>query len=146
MKKILTIMAVALVTAGCASTYQLTLMPRDRGKLYEGVAEDSGGSEGTMSVAIGNRTYSGTWVEVVPDRTTGYVTGGMSMRRHGFGLGGIISMDNPSGGEAIALLRSPDGAGLRCNIRGGSGHPGGGECRDDKGLVYDVQIRPVPRK
>src|SRR5512140_352529 len=106
MTKTLAIMALALLTGGCATTYQLTLMPRDSGKLYYGEAEDSGGSEGTMSVTLERRTYTGTWVEVVPDRTTGYVTGGVGSRRYGFGLGGIISMNNPAGGEAKALLRS----------------------------------------
>ena len=146
MNKPLLLIAVALTAAGCASTYRLTLMPRDSGKLYEGVAEDSGGGEGTMSVTIEGRAYTGTWVEVVPDRATGYVTGGFGSRRHGFGLGGVISLDNPGGGEAKALLRSADGAGLRCDLRGGGGRAGGGVCRDDKGLEYDVQIRPAPGK
>lgn len=130
---------------GCATTqYELTLMPRDSGKLYQGVAEDSGGPEGTISVTIEGRTYTGTWVEVVPDRTTGYVSGGYGYR--GWGMGGTMSMDNPSGGEAKALLRSADGAGLRCDLRGGSGRAGGGVCRDDKGLQYDVQLRPAGQK
>lgn len=137
------ILAAALLAGGCASTYELTLMPRDSGKLYSGVIHDSGGSEGTIAITIGERTYTGTWVEVVPDRTSGYVAGGYGWRGGwGMGMGGTISMDNPSGGEAKALLRSADGAGLRCDLRGGSGRGvGGGICRDDKGLDYDVQIR-----
>lgn len=136
----------ALAAGGCASSYQLVLMPRDSGKIYEGVAEDTGVSEGAMSVTIEGRTYTGTWVEVAPARSTGYVTGSYGLRRGGFGLGGFISMDNPQGGEAKALLRSADGAGLRCDLRGGSGRAGGGVCRDDKGLEYDVQIRPAGKK
>jgi hypothetical protein len=132
---------------GCAATqYQLTLMPRDSGKLYYGTVEDSRASEGTISVTIEARTYTGTWVEVVPDRTSGYVAGGYGYRGYGWGLGGSISMDNPSGGEAKALLRATDGAGLRCDLRGGSGRGGAGVCRDDKGLEYDVQIRPAAQK
>ncbi len=146
MKKPLLVIAAALVAGGCASTYHLTLMPRDSGKLYEGVAEDSGGTEGSMSVTIEGVTYSGTWVEVVSDRTTGYVSGGYGYRRGGFGMGGVVTMDNPQGGEAKALLRSPGGAGLRCDLRGGGGRAGGGVCRDDKGLEYDVQIRPAAPK
>lgn len=142
MKKTLVLIAAALAAGGCASTYQITLMPRDSGKLYLGVAEDTGGSEGTMSVTIEGRTYSGTWVEVVPGRSTAYVTGGVGMRRHGLGLGSTFWMDNPYGGEAKALLRAPDGAGLRCDLRGGGGRSGGGVCRDDRGMEYDVQVRP----
>jgi len=37
----LLMIAAALTAGGCASTYQLTLMPRDSGKLYQGVAEDT---------------------------------------------------------------------------------------------------------
>jgi hypothetical protein len=135
-----------MVAAGCATTYQLTLMPRDSGKLYHGTAEDGSGTEGAIAITIEDRTYTGTWVEVVSDRTTGYVSGAYGSRRYGWGLGGTISMDNPGGGEAKALLRSPDGAGLRCDLRGGGGRAGGGVCRDDKGLEYDVQIRPAGQK
>lgn len=138
--------ALAVTMAGCASTYTLTLMPRDSGKLYEGIAEDRGNSEGTMSVTIEGRTYTGTWVEVVAGRATGYVTGGLGSRRHGYGLGGFVAIDNPAGSEVKALLRSSDGAGLRCDLRGGGGRPGGGVCRDDRGLEYDVQIRPGGQK
>jgi hypothetical protein len=133
---------------GCATThYQLTLMPRDSGRTYEGVAEDAGGTEGPISITIEGKTYTGTWVEVVPARTSSHVTGayGTGYRRYGWGLGGTVTMDNPAGGEAKALLRSADGAGLRCDLRGGGG-AGGGVCRDDKGLEYDVQIRPAPGK
>jgi hypothetical protein len=134
------LLAAALLAGGCASTYELALMPRDSGKLYAGVIHDSGGTEGTIAITIEDRAYTGTWVEVVPDRTTGYVAGGYGWRG-GWGMGGTLSMDNPAGGEAKALLRSADGAGLRCDLRGGSGRAGGGICRDDKGLEYDVQIR-----
>ena len=138
----------AATAAGCASTYELTLMPRDSGKLYHGTAEDSGGSEGAITITIEGRTYTGTWVEVVPDRTTGFVSGGYGYgsRRYGWGMGGTVSMDTPGGGEAKALLRSADGAGLRCDFRGGGGRAGGGLCRDDKGLDYDVQIRQAGKK
>lgn len=132
----------ALALGGCASTAQLTLMPRDSGKLYYGTAED-GGSEGTIRITIEERTYTGTWVETAPVRTTGTVVGGAWGGRRGWGLGSV-SVDNPHGGEAKALLVAPDGAGLRCDFRGGYGR-GGGTCRDDKGREFDVQIRPAPR-
>lgn len=140
------LVAAALLLGGCASTYQLTLMPRDSGKLYYGTAEDSGGTEGTMTVTIEGRSFSGTWVEVVSDRSTGYVAGGIGPGRRGFAMGSFFAVDNPQGSEAKALLRTADGAGLRCDLRGGAGRPGGGVCRDDKGLEYDVQIRLAPRK
>lgn len=146
MTKTLAIIAAALLAGGCASTYHLTLMPRDSGKTYQGVAEDTGsGTEGSISITIEGRTYTGTWVEVVSGRSYGYVAG-YGGRHRGFGLGGIVTMDNPYGSQATALLRAADGAGLRCELRGGGGQPGGGVCHDDKGLAYDVQMRVAPRR
>ncbi len=145
MTRTFAIIAAALTLGGCASTYQLTLMPRDSGKLYQGTLEGAGSAEGAISITIEGRAYSGTWVEVVSDRSHGYVTGGVGYGHRGWAMGGgSFSLDNPSGGEAKALLRSADGAGLRCDLRGGQGRGGGGVCWDDGGRAYDVQIRAVP--
>jgi hypothetical protein len=142
--------AAALALGGCATSYQLTLMPRDSGKLYHGSAEDTGSSEGTVMITIEARTYTGTWVQATPSRSYGYATGGFGWgsgrgRHGGWGVGTTITMDNPEGGSATALLQSPDGAGLRCEFRGGGYGHGGGLCRDDKGREYDVQLRPKPK-
>ena len=135
MRPLLCIACLAL--AGCASTYDLTVMPRDSGKTYAGVAQDTGAGEGRISITIEDRTYNGTWVETEPGRTTGFVSGGF----RGRGLGGFVTMDNPHGAGAKALLTAADGSGLRCDFLGGQGRSGGGTCRDDKGRVFDVQIR-----
>ena len=83
-------LAAAFVLGGCATTYELTLMPRDSGKLYYGTAEDTGGAEGNVYIAIEDKTYKGTWVQVISDRSTGYVTGGYGYGRRGsFNAGGI---------------------------------------------------------
>ncbi|HEY2628318.1 MAG TPA: hypothetical protein VGI57_04290 [Usitatibacter sp.] len=133
--------------AGCATVtnYQLTAMPRDSGKLYSGTAVDNGSIEGPVSIVIEDKTYKGTWVQTRPSQTSGYVSGGYGGGPgwHGggwYGAGGFISMDNPAGGAAKALLTAPDGTGLRCDFKSGQGS-GGGECRDDAGRTYDVQIR-----
>ena len=141
-----TILVAALALAGCATTYQLSVMPRDSGRIYSGVAEDAGGhGEGRISITIEDRTYNGTWVQMAPERTHGFVSGGFGFGRRGWGsLGTMISIDNPQGGEAKALLTAADGSGLRCDLRSGQG-TGGGVCRDDRGKEYDVQLRPAPR-
>jgi len=128
--------------AGCASTYQLTLMPRDSGKTYGGSMQGLASGQGPITVTIEGKTYSGTWVESAPASTTGWVGGGAyGYRGWGWGMGGgTIHMDTPGGGAAKALLTAPDGSGLRCDLRG-TRSGGGGECRDDKGKEYDVQIR-----
>jgi len=139
-------LALLPLTVGCASTVQLTLMPRDSGKLYYGTADGSG-EEGRIAITIEDKAYAGTWVQTTPTRTTGYVTGGVGGGgygwRGGWGLGGY-TVDNPHGGEAKALLAAPDGSGLRCELRG-SWSRGGGLCRDDRGREYDVQIRPAEK-
>ena len=129
-----------LALAGCASTYDLTVMPRDSGRMYAGVAEDSGAGEGRISITIEERTYNGTWVETQPGHTTAYVTGGVGFRGR-VGMGGFVTVENPAGGAAKALLTAADGSGLRCDFAGSQGRSGGGTCRDDKGRVFDVQIR-----
>ena len=140
------IIVAALALSGCATTYHLSLMPRDSGRIHTGVAEDSGaGGEGRISITIDNKTYNGTWVQMAPERTHGFVTGGFGFGRRGWsGIGTMISIDNPQGGEAKALLTAADGSGLRCDLRSGQG-TGGGVCRDDRGKEYDVQLRPAPR-
>ena len=132
----------ALALAGCATSYELTVMPQDSGKLYSGTAEENANGEGRISITIENKTYTGTWIETQPSTATGYVSGGFGFRRGG--LGSFITIDNPQGGEAKALLTAPDGSGLRCDFKSG-GTRGGGVCRDDKGRLYDVQIRAARR-
>ena len=135
--------AAALLLTGCASTYQLTLMPRDSGKTSAGVMGNVSSGQGPISVTIEGKTYNGTWVESVPAYTTGWVSGGMGYGYRGWGGwwgGGTLHMDTPGGGAAKALLTAADGTGLRCDLRG-TRSGGGGECRDDRGKEYDVQIR-----
>jgi hypothetical protein len=144
MKTTALIACCAALLSGCASTYSLTLMPRDSGTLFQGQAVERSANSGEADVTINlDKTYTGTWYYTAPDRSNAYVSGGVGFgRRSGFGLGSVISVDNPQGGEAKALLRAQDGSGLRCDFRGlVAGRGGGGTCQDDKGLVYDVQIR-----
>jgi hypothetical protein len=137
--------AAALLAGGCATSYNMTLMPRDSGKLYSGVIEDSGRGEGRVSVSIDGKNYDGTWVQVTNDRSTGFVTGfGFGGGRRwggGFGLGSTVTIDNPEGALSTALLQAADGSGLRCEFRAGGYGRGGGHCRDDGGREYDVQLR-----
>lgn len=137
----------ALALAGCASTYDLRVMPRDSGKIYTGTAQDTGYGEGTIGITIEGKTYNGTWTETQPSSATAYVMGGFGWGRRGFGgLGSFITMDNPQGGEAKALLNASDGSGLRCDFKSSQEHRvGGGLCRDDRGREYDVQIRRAGR-
>ena len=112
MTKRLATIAAALILGGCASTLQMTLMPRDSGKLYHGTLEGDGGTEGPIAITIEGRTYTGTWVEVVPDRSTGYVAGGWGGARPRLGHG-RVDFDGQSrrrrgqGAPALARRRRP---------------------------------------
>lgn len=134
--------------AGCASTYQLTLMPRTAGKLYYGEAvEQSPGGPARVNITIEDKTYSGTWLAIAPDNNNGTISAGFGFgsRRGGIGFGTPVIVENSNGGESKALLQAPDGTGLRCDFKGtSSGRSGAGTCTDDKGLIYDVQIAAKP--
>jgi hypothetical protein len=148
--RLLPLLAAGTLLAGCASSYSLTLMPRNSGKLYYGEAvEQSSGGPADVSVTIEDKTYTGNWLAATPGQTSGYVSGGIGWfgRRGAIGVGGgPVVVDNPTGGESKALLQAADGSGLRCDFKGlGAGRSGGGICQDDKGLLYDVQIRRKDR-
>jgi hypothetical protein len=133
------------VLAGCTSTYTLTLMPRTSGVTYVGEAVERNSTDADVSVAIDSNVYSGTWVYTSASHSSFWSGGGVgfgSARRFGTVGVGTGTVENPMGQEAKALLKAADGSGLRCDFRGMiQGVGGAGECLDDKGLMYDVQIR-----
>ena len=131
--------------AGCTSTYTLTLMPRTSGATYTGEAIERNSNEADVIVAIDSKVYTGTWLYTSAAQSTFWSGFGVGFGSHGsFSSVGVGSgtVDNPYGQEAKALLRAADSSGLRCDFRGMiQGRGGAGECQDDKGLMYDVQIR-----
>ncbi len=132
-------LATSLALAGCAASYDLTLMPRSSGTLYHGQAAETGGGQASVMVQIGERVYVGSWVLAVPEQGYGYVSGTGGWRRGGIGT--TLTYDTPGGGLAKALLQASDGSGLRCDFHGLSGGFGAGTCTDDQGTIFDVQIR-----
>lgn len=131
----------AALLGGCATAYDLTLMPRNSGEQYFGEAVSLGSDEAEVKIAIGERTYKGTWVVSRPAPTTGIAIGG-AFGTYGRGMGTTVVVDAQAGTDAKALLRAADGSGLRCDFKGVHGASGGGgTCQDDRGLTYDVQLR-----
>jgi hypothetical protein len=148
-------LAAAVLLGGCASSYDLVLMPRSSGKTYIGEAvETAYGEEANVRIDIDGKVYTGTWVATTPGYGTGNVSFGFGIgswggsRAGGVGIStGTYGGENPYGNESKALLRAADGSGLRCDFRSsGPGRTGGGICQDDKGLIYDVQIRAKESK
>jgi len=150
MTKRLTAVAAALAVAGCApGVYQLTAMPRDSGATYEGTIVDPRAGDGTISIALPGRTYTGEWSRTAQqgnDYVVSGVGGAWGPRWGGwggFGGAGLATATrvDPSA-TWIALLKAPDGSGLRCDIATDGNGRGGGTCRDDAGKIYDIQFRP----
>ena len=123
-------------------------MPRDSGKLYSGTAESGSGSEGSdLDHHRGQDLHRDLGVDVAAQhhRLFAPASAGDWGGWHGGGGGAMVTVDNPQGGEAKALLSASDGSGLRCDLRSGGYSTGGGVCRDDRGREYDVQVRPAPK-
>lgn len=132
-------LAAGLSLSACATIYDLTLMPRDSGKITYGTAKDLGNGQANVTLVVGERLYTGNWVQVTPDATVDYV-GASAWGWGGWGPFGQVS-HTTGGATAKALLQAPDGSGMRCDLYGLNGGSGAGKCTDDKGQSYDVQIR-----
>ena len=147
MSKHVVAVAAALTVAGCApGVSQLTAMPRDSGATYEGTIVDPRNGDGTISIALPGRAYTGTWTRTSQqgsDYIVSSVGGWGGPRWGGWGGGGFATARtiDPSA-TWIALLKAPDGSGLRCDMSTDGNGRGGGTCRDDGGKTYDIQFRP----
>jgi hypothetical protein len=134
----LAILTISLSTlAGCA--YDLALTPRDGTPIGIGVAQQTSSDSGTLELTIGGKTYSGTW------GTTPASDDYDLFKSHSFARRGVLDSDVLSdpllttGTLANGLLRSPDGASLRCQFRYGTSI-GYGVCADDDEKFYDFRI------
>ena len=104
----------AALLCGCASTYDLTLMPRTSGALYRGEAvQAAGSSEAQVSIVIDGRQYTGTWLLTARDYGARYASAGIGFggRRGGFGMVTAPVLVDNTASEAKALLRAADGGG-----------------------------------
>lgn len=138
-----------LALGACApAVYQMTAMPRDSGATYAGTIVDSLRGDGTVTVTIAGRTYSGAWTRTAQqgnDYIVSGIGGAWGPRWGAWGAtGGITTATRVDPGAAwIALLKAGDGSGLRCDMTTDGNGNGGGTCRDDSGKLYDVQFRPT---
>jgi len=134
----LSILTILLSTlTGCA--YDLALTPRDGTMIGVGHAQQINSDSGTLELTIGGKTYSGTWA------TTPASDDYNLFKRHNFARRGVLDneiLSDPllnSSTLANGLLRSADGASLRCQFRYGA-NIGYGVCTDDDDKLYDFRI------
>lgn len=128
-----TVLFVAI--SGCASSFDLTLMPRGSGERFSGILAGSGGT-GEAVVTIDGRTYRGPAARTRDGSATAVMTTVTPGRAPTTSFGSVAAGD----AAVRALLSSPDGMGLRCDFIGSSSG-GSGICTDDAGKIYDVIIR-----
>lgn len=129
----LLIVAIAALLAGCT---HLTLMSRDGSSGGSGEAQGYAGS-GTLTINLDGKTYRGSWTSV--SGSTQSQTGGFVGTTP---FAATTYANGASNGSAI--LRAPDGSGLRCQFTmtpSTFGATGYGICQADGGKTYDLQIQ-----
>lgn len=129
MRKVFVLTACVLLSA---CSHKLTLHERGGPGIGTGIANEN---DSSVQITIGGRTFSGQYVYASNSSFGTFV---------GVGRGassGFVSSSSGGGGNIVA--RAPDGMGLRCQFQYSemSGQ-GFGECSDDTGAIYDLQIRP----
>ena len=119
-----------LLLTGCS--YQLHLQQRGSPTIGTGVARDN---DQSVSITIGARVFKGQYSYASDASFGSFVGVGKGRTATGF-----VSTGSGGGGNIIA--RSMDGVGLRCQFQYSEmSSQGFGECADDAGATYDLQIR-----
>lgn len=125
--------AVALLMSGCA--YNMTLMPRDSGKVYTGEMQGNGAGSGTLTLTIDGDKCTGPVARVASNQTFGFAN---TYATNGARSANAFTTMASSGDATLkAILSCSNGKGLRCDLTG-QGASGGGICVDDAGKVYDA--------
>jgi len=123
-----------LIITGCAApTLQLAMMPRNSGTVYKGVAMPNGSGGGSITITIGERSYTGPMARTATNDSFGF------FQKYGTGRSPSLAVSAISSGnnQGKAILSTVDNFGLRCDLQGdGQGH-GSLICVDDEGKIYD---------
>jgi hypothetical protein len=96
--------------------------------------------QGQLSIILNGKNYTGPWVYLPQgggvSLTSGFVSSGF--RTASLTSTGLIL---PSGGNGQVLLHATDGSRIRCLFTFSEwSSTGMGECEDNNGEMYDVQI------
>jgi hypothetical protein len=93
-----------------------------------------------MSVNLGGKQFSGTWIYVA--QGGGVALGfGSASAGPAFATGTATAVALPVQGNGSALLTAEDGSTLRCLFNySAMSRSGLGACQDNKGGTYDLQI------
>jgi len=116
-----------------ACSHNLYMVGRTNGATGKTVLQTTPGHpSGDMTIAVGSKVYSGTWVFKNGGGVVGIAAVG--------GSAGSFLGSNSSGNGSM-LLSAPDGATLRCGFDYDTlSATGLGVCQDSAGELYDLQI------
>lgn len=130
-KHVLAVAAVSLLVAGC--NHNLYMVGRTNGASGKAVLQTvPGHPSGDMTIAVGSKVYSGTWV---------FKNGGgiVGVGAVGGSVGSVVGSN--SSGNGSMLLSAADGSTLRCSFDYDTlSATGLGVCQDSAGEFYDLQI------
>ena len=134
MKTLIALAFACLACAGCA--FNVTLMPRDSGKVYTGEMSGPGNGTGTMTVKMdGEDVCTGPFAKVASNESVGFANTFLANSRGK--TANAFTTSSMSGDITIkAIMSCTSGKGLRCEMTGRVG--GGGICTDDAGRVFDA--------
>jgi len=120
---------------------QMTLMPKDSGRVYTGQLQSDGMGSGSAFVYIDGIKCSGL-VARVPnsEQTVGMASTVGSVSGRNF-QATTLGVSGPGGSKIKVLLSCTNGKGLRCELSGQDSR-GGGTCVDDDGKQLDVLVVP----
>lgn len=135
MKNFIAVAAVA-VLSGCA--YNVTLIPRDTGKVSTGEILSRGIGAGTLTITIDDDTCTGTIAKVASSESFGFATT-YGASRYGGAARAFTTFVQPGDESLKAIMSCASGKAVRCDITGRKGG-GGGVCLDNSGIVYDALV------
>lgn len=137
MRSLVVVAVGALMLAGCS--HPVKLMARDSALTGEGSATGMGGS-GSITIALGGKTYSGTWAMGTSGMVMGFGTTTVTSGPY-TAFGNSTMVGGTGNATASALLSSPDGSSLRCQFQISQWtNTGTGVCQDGSGRLYDAMV------
>lgn len=139
MSKTLWLAAASILLTACSHT--LTFVGQKSGAIGSASITTFGNQSGTMDINLNGKVYTGQWVYSPQGggMAFGSASAYSSTGQSAFATGTATSL--PMGGPGSILARATDGSSLRCGFTFSEwGRNGIGQCADNTGEVYDLQI------
>ena len=141
MKRLALLVALTVLLGGCAATTRnLLIVGRENGAQGSATVSVLGRTSGDIEIALGGKSYKGTWVYVASGGAVGFGTG-TAFSGTASATATSTMMAIPTGGGGTILASAEDGSSLRCQFSYNSmSRSGAGVCQDNHNATYDLQI------